>query len=73
MKPEGKTLHGKPRRGWENNIKMDLIKMDLWGVNSIYPAKNRDQWRLLVNTVINIWVPYKVGFFYNLSVLLSAS
>jgi hypothetical protein len=46
--PEGKRLLGRPRRWWEDNIKIDLIE---WGgMEWIDMAQDRDQWRALVNT-----------------------
>jgi hypothetical protein len=56
VKLDGKRPLGRPRRRWEDNIKMDLSIG--WGVmNWIYIAENRDQWRALVNTVMNLRVP----------------
>jgi hypothetical protein len=40
-----------------DNIKMDLREIGWDGVNWIDMAKGRDQWRALVNTVLNLWVP----------------
>jgi hypothetical protein len=55
-KPEGKRPLGRPRRRWEDNIKMDL--REIWGgVDWIDLAQDRDQWRPLVNTVMNLRVP----------------
>jgi hypothetical protein len=56
-KPEGKRLPGRPRRRWEHNIGMDLREIMREGVYWIHLAQDRDQWRDLVNTVINRWVP----------------
>jgi hypothetical protein len=54
VKPEGKRPLGRPRRRWENNIKLDLREIG-WGVMDwIDLAHDRDQWRALVNTVINL-------------------
>jgi hypothetical protein len=50
-KPEGKTPLGRPRRRWVDNIKMDLREIE-WDV-----ARDRDQWRAFVNTVLNLRVP----------------
>jgi hypothetical protein len=48
---------GRPRRRWENNIRMDLREIR-WGVmDSIDLAQDRDQWMVLVNTVMNLQVP----------------
>ena len=55
-KPEGKRPLGRPRRRWEDNIKMDL-----WGVGGggdwMVLAQDRDRWWALVNTVMNFQVP----------------
>jgi hypothetical protein len=55
--PEGKTPLGRPRRRWVDNIKMDLREIGWDGVNWIVIAQDRDQWRALVNTVLNLQVP----------------
>jgi hypothetical protein len=54
-KAEGMRPLGRPR--WVDNIKMDLgeIKWDV--MDWIYLAQDREQWRALVNTVMNFWVP----------------
>jgi len=46
-KPEGKRPMGRPRLRWEDNIKMDLLEL----------AQDRDRWRTLVGTVMNLRVP----------------
>jgi hypothetical protein len=56
-KPEGKRPLGRPRRTWVDNIKMDLGEITWDGVNWIDRAQDRDQWRALVNTVLNLRVP----------------
>jgi hypothetical protein len=56
-KPEGKGPLGRPRRRWVDNIKMDLRETGWDGVDWIDLAQDRDQWRALVNTVMNLWVP----------------
>jgi hypothetical protein len=53
-KPEGKRPHGRPRCKWEDNIRMDR-KTGYEVVNWMY--QDRDQWRALVNTVMNLRVP----------------
>jgi hypothetical protein len=54
-KPEGKRPLGRPRLRWEDNIKMDL--QEVGGMDWIELAQDRDRWRALVNTVMNILVP----------------
>jgi hypothetical protein len=56
-KPEGKRPLGRRRRGWENNIKMDLREIGWGSMDWIELARDRDQWRALVNTVTNLRVP----------------
>jgi len=56
-KPERKRQLGRPRRGWEDNIKMDFRKWDVWGVDWIELAADRDRWRTLVNAVMNLRFP----------------
>jgi hypothetical protein len=56
-KPEGKRPPRIPRRRWVNNIKMDLREIGWDGMDWIDLAQNRDQWKALVNTVMNLRVP----------------
>jgi hypothetical protein len=56
-KPEGKRPLGRPRRRLVDNIKVDLREIELDGVDWIDLAQDRDQWRALVNTVMNLQVP----------------
>jgi hypothetical protein len=56
-KPEGKRPLGRPRRRWVDNIKMNLREIGWHGVDWIELAQDRDQWRALVNTVMNLRVP----------------
>jgi hypothetical protein len=56
-KPEGKRPLGRHRRRWEYNIKIYLGKIRWEGVDWIHLAQDRDQWRAVVNTVINTRVP----------------
>ena len=48
---------GRPRRRWEDNIKMDLQKVGSGGMNLIELAKDMDRWRALVNSVMNLRDP----------------
>jgi hypothetical protein len=56
-KPKGKRPLGRPRRRWEDNIKMDLQEVEFRGKDWIDLAQNRDRWRALVNAVMNLRVP----------------
>jgi hypothetical protein len=55
-KPVGKRLPGRRRHRWEDNIKMDLREIGWSGMNWVNLAQVRDQWRVLVNTVMNLRV-----------------
>ena len=55
-KPEGKRLLGRPRHRWEDNIKMALQEVGGGGY-WMQLAQDRDRWRALVNTVMNLRVP----------------
>jgi hypothetical protein len=55
--PEGKRPLGKPIRRWEDNIKVDLREIGWSGMDWIHLAQDRDQWRALVNTVMDLRVP----------------
>jgi hypothetical protein len=56
-KPEGKRPLGTPRRRCVDNIKIDLTEIGCDGMNWIDLAQDRDQWRALVNTVMNFRIP----------------
>ena len=56
-KPEGRRPLGRPRRRWEDNIKMDLQEVGCGGMDWIALAQDRNRWRALVNTVVNLRVP----------------
>jgi hypothetical protein len=56
-KPEEKKPLGGPRRRWVDNIKTDLGEPGWDGTDWIDLAQDRDQWRTLVNTVMNLQVP----------------
>jgi hypothetical protein len=55
--PEGKRPLGRPRLRWVNNIKINFRETGWDGVDWIDLAQERDQWRSLVNTVMNLRVP----------------
>ena len=55
-KPEGTRLLGIHRRRWDNSIKTDLREVGWGGMNWIHLAQNRERWRALANTVINLRV-----------------
>ena len=56
-KPEGKRPLGRPRRRWEDNIKMDLQEGRRRCRDWMELAQDRDRWRALVSTVMNLRVP----------------
>jgi hypothetical protein len=56
-KPEGRRPLGRPRRRWEDNIKMDLREVGWGGMDWINLAQDRDRWRVLVKAVMNLRVP----------------
>jgi hypothetical protein len=56
-KPEGKRLLGSPRRRCVGNIRMDLVEIRWGDVDWIGLAQDRDRWRALVNSVLNLRVP----------------
>jgi hypothetical protein len=56
-KPEGKRPLGRPRRRWVDNIKIDVREIGWDGMDWIELAQDKDQWRSLVNTVMNLRVP----------------
>jgi hypothetical protein len=55
-KPEEKRPLGRPRRRWKDNIKVDLHEVGCEGMECIDVAQERDSWRALVNTVMNLLV-----------------
>ena len=55
-KPEGKRPLGRPRRGWVDNIRMDLQEVGCGYVDWIGLAQDRDRWRTLVSAVMNLRV-----------------
>jgi hypothetical protein len=62
-KPEGKRPLGRPRRRWEDNIKMDLQEVGLGCGDWKESAQDRDRWRAIVGTVKNLRVPKNLGNF----------
>jgi hypothetical protein len=56
-KTEGKRPLGRPRRRWEDNIKMNLQEEGCGGMNWIGLAQDRHRWRTHVNAVMNLRVP----------------
>jgi hypothetical protein len=53
---EGKRPLGRVRHWWEDYIKMDLREIVWSGMDWIHMAQDKDEWRALVNMVMNIWV-----------------
>jgi hypothetical protein len=51
------------RRRWKDTIKMDLREIERGGMDWIHLVHDRDQWRAVVNMVMNFWVPLNVGKF----------
>ena len=62
-KLEGKRPLGRPRRRWENNIKIDLKELECDVMDWIDLAQDRDGWQALVNAVTNQRVAYSAGDF----------
>jgi hypothetical protein len=56
-KPEGRRPLGRPKRRWFDNIRMDLAEVGWGDVDWIGLAQDRDRWRALVNSVLNLRVP----------------
>jgi len=56
-KPAGKRPIGRPRSGWENNIKIDLQEVGCRSMGWVELAQDRDRWRSLVNAVMKFRVP----------------
>jgi hypothetical protein len=56
-KPEGKRPPGRARRRWAGSVKIDLREIGWDGMDWIDLAQDRDQWRALVNTVMDLRVP----------------
>ena len=58
-KPEGKRPLGRPRRRWEDNIKMDLMEVGCDPGDYIALAEDKDQWRAYVRASMNLRIPLK--------------
>jgi hypothetical protein len=56
-KPEGKIPLGRPKRRWEDNIRMNLQEVGCGGLDWIRLAQDRDRWRAIVSAVMNLRVP----------------
>jgi hypothetical protein len=56
-KPEGRRPLGRPRRRWEDNIRMDLWEVGCGCVDWMEVAQDRDRWCALVSAVLNLRVP----------------
>jgi hypothetical protein len=54
--PEGKRRLRRPRRRWVDNIKMNLREIGWGGMGWIDLVQDRDRWRAVVNTVMNLWI-----------------
>ena len=57
VKSTGKRSLGRPRRRWEDNIRMDLKEIGNNTRNWVDLTQDRDYWRALVNAALNPWVP----------------
>jgi hypothetical protein len=55
-KPEGRRPHGRPRRRWEDGIRMDLREIGVGGMDWIQLSQDRDRWRAVVSAVMNLRV-----------------
>jgi hypothetical protein len=56
-RPNGKGLLGRPKRRWDDDIKIRLKDVRWGGMDWIAPAEDRDRWQALVSAVMNLWVP----------------
>ena len=62
-RPDGKRIFGKRVCRWEDNIKMELQDVGWESIDWIDVTQKMDRWRPLVNAVMNLRVPQKVGYF----------
>jgi hypothetical protein len=62
-KPERKRPLGRPRRTWEDNIKMDIQEVEWGGMDWIELAQDRDEWRALLTAVMSLLVFIRCGEF----------
>jgi hypothetical protein len=69
-KPDGKRPLVRPKRRWEDGIKMDLREVGWGGLEWIHLAQGRDRWRAVVNAVMNLrvlaprsWLVYMILYF----------
>jgi hypothetical protein len=63
-KPPGKGQLRIPRCRWQDNVIMDLREIDLEYIHWMDVIQDRNQWRVLVNTIVRLLVPYKAGNFF---------
>jgi hypothetical protein len=56
-KPEGRSQLGGSTHRWMNNIKMDFNEIECGRMDCLDVARDREKWRALANTVMNLWVP----------------
>jgi hypothetical protein len=61
--PEGKRPLGRPKHRWLDNIRMDLVEVGWGDVDCISLAQDRDRWRALVNSVLNLRVQKMLGHY----------
>jgi hypothetical protein len=54
---EGKRPLRRPKCGWKDNIKLDLVEIEIDGSNWIRLAQDMVQWWAFANTIMNLWVP----------------
>jgi hypothetical protein len=62
-RPEDKRPLGRPRRKWEDNMKLHFREIRIDGSNWIQLAQDWVQWRAFINMVMNLRVPYRAGYF----------